>query len=555
MTAPAATFDYSLTDASAIARVVKHIKRARGVFVVAGERDAEVLHGLGCVGVCIDDNAKISRAQLEPLKGARLLVLADNNSRAHVASVARTLERVASVVRVIDLPNGGDLSAWIGAGAGKAQLTALAGEALARASVLPEGFIERVKAEKKKTKPAPTRSRPQTSTRSEQSPTVVWSRFDLKCNGNGQPYPNLANVVRVLTLHADFTGHLWYDEFANRIMTTLGGTAPRQLEDGDVLNLTVALQERLELARVDDGTMHKACMVVARGNRRNALREKLESLTWDRKRRLAALFVDGFGAKDSDYAVKVSENFLIGAVARVYSPGCKLDTMVTLEGPQGAKKSTALAILGGEWFTEVHETIGTKDFYLALDGKWIIELAELASFTKADVDKLKGVLSCPTDRYRAPWARLAADYARRCVFVGSTNEEMYLRDPSGARRFWPIECGHIDVGWLRANREQLLAEAVAAFKAGAKWWEMPEVDTQKEQEGRRRADPWEAIIDDWLTGKNDATAREILSDALKLEPGRQDTSAMMRVAAVLKRLGFRKYQRGNDRVRAWQRML
>ena len=141
--------------------------------------------------------------------------------------------------------------------------------------------------------------------------------------------------------------------------------------------------------------------------------------------------------------------------------------MPVLEGSQGTFKSTGLPILGGKWFAEVHQSIDSKDFYLALSGKLLLEISEMHSFSKAEVERLKGVMSCQVDRYRAPYERRAADHPRRCVFAGTTNRDDWNRDETGARRFWPVVCGHIDLDWLTGHRDQLLAEAVYKFKKGA----------------------------------------------------------------------------------------
>ena len=132
------------------------------------------------------------------------------------------------------------------------------------------------------------------------------------------------------------------------------------------------------------------------------------------------------------------------------------------------------------------------------------------SFTKAEVERLKGVMSCQVDRYRAPYERRAADHPRRCVFAGTTNRDDWNRDETGARRFWPVVCGHIDLDWLTQHRDQLLAEAVYKFKNGATWWEVPREHAEREQDARRVEDPWQPIIADWLIGRTETTTNEIL---------------------------------------------
>ena len=177
------------------------------------------------------------------------------------------------------------------------------------------------------------------------------------------------------------------------------------------------------------------------------------------------------------------------------------------------------------------------------------------SATKAEVERLKGVMSCRVDRYRAPYERRAADHPRRCVFAGTTNRDDWNKDDTGARRFWPVLCGHIDLDWLTGHRDQLLAEAVHKFKKGATWWEVPCEHAEREQDARRVEDPWQPIIADWLLGKTETTTNEILQRCVFLGLDRMGKAEQMRVATVLDHLGWKKALRGDqrNRVRYWVR--
>lgn len=390
------------------------------------------------------------------------------------------------------------------------------------------------------------------------NPHALWDKLGLMRNGRGDPYPNLANAVRILRQHESLRGRFTYDEFTGQCLARLNGSSAdvTELTDYATLRVTRYIQDELGIARISDDVVDKAIVIVSREKPSNSVRDWLESLSWDGMHRLPLLLPVGFGAReDSDFVVRVGRNFLISLVARAYAPGCKADHMLVIEGLQGAMKSSAFSVLGGPWYAELHETVGSREFLFALRGLWLVELSELAGLTRADVEKLKATLSTQNDRYRTPYGRHAEDHPRRCVFVGTTNEDTYLRDTTGARRFWPVRCGQINLEWLRDNREQLFAEAVAAYKAGAPWWEVPAEEAATEQEARRQADPWEAIIADWLIGKNDCTVREVLDDCLKIEAGRQDRAAQMRVGSVLRSFGWEKFQRGTNRDKAWRRPL
>jgi predicted P-loop ATPase len=216
--------------------------------------------------------------------------------------------------------------------------------------------------------------------------------------------------------------------------------------------------------------------------------------------------------------------------------------MVVLEGPQGAKKSMSLEVIATpRWYTEATENPETKDFYLGLHGKLLVEISELEAFDRATVSTIKRCLSCRSDRYRAPYGHVAADHPRRCIFVGTTNDDHYLRDVTGARRFWPIQCGEIDIELLKANRERYFAEAVAAYKAGETWWNVPQTEAERHQEARRQVDSWEELIGEWLgrvPPDKKLTMSTILTDGLRLEPGRQDFKHTLRVGRAMRKLGY-----------------
>ena len=151
----------------------------------------------------------------------------------------------------------------------------------------------------------------------------------------------------------------------------------------------------------------------------------------------------------------------------------KVDTVLILEGQQGLRKSSALAVLGGEWFCDTAIDIANKDSWALVGSKWIFELAEMQTVRGSrDVDALKGFITRREDVYRPPYGRVAVKSPRRAVFVGTTNAAEYLKhDPSGYRRFWPVDCGdRIDLEGLKRDRDQLWAEAVVRLKAGEQWW-------------------------------------------------------------------------------------
>jgi putative DNA primase/helicase len=280
--------------------------------------------------------------------------------------------------------------------------------------------------------------------------------------------------------------------------------------------------------------------MVAQHHPRDAARDWMETLRWDGTERVRESLGRIFGAGDTSYVGAVSQNFWISLVARTYRPGCQCDNMVVIEGPQGYLKSTALSIIGGEWYAEQHESASNpRAFAEVLVGKLLIEISEMGSFGKAEANQIKRSISCRSDRFRAPYARSAADHPRRCVLAGTTNRDDWNRDDTGARRFWPIKCTRkADLRWLTDNREQLFAEAVALFRDNVTWWMVPADDAQREQQERFETDPWRDAISGWIVGREWTYVTEVASDCLRIAPQDRDMSTSRRITAVLRELGY-----------------
>ncbi len=203
------------------------------------------------------------------------------------------------------------------------------------------------------------------------------------------------------------------------------------------------------------------------------IREFLNKLPeWDGIERVDTILIDYLGAPDNEYTRAVTRKFLCSAIARVLAPGCKFDTMLVLNGPQGIGKSTLISKLGGEWFSDSLHLSDTKDKTAAekLQGYWILEIGELAGLRKAEVETLRSFLSRQNDIYRASFGRRATPHPRQCIFIGTTNAENgYLRDTTGNRRFWPVKtpCVGARPSWSITNEEvlQIWAEALVYHKA------------------------------------------------------------------------------------------
>jgi putative DNA primase/helicase len=365
-----------------------------------------------------------------------------------------------------------------------------------------------------------------------------WSDLGLTTGKNGA-HSNAENVRRILEAWEPLRGRIWRDEFTGKLMTTWAGPE-REWADCDLKRLLVLIQGKLMLPSMGIDAVAHGVDVVADQHKRNGPRDWMETLTWDGVERLEHWAVDLMGVTDSAYARAVSRCFLVSMIARVYDPGCKVDTMLILEGAQGARKSTALAVLGGQWFGEVASEIGSQKWLEQIQGKLLVEIAELDSMGKADSTRIKQALSCREDRFRPAYGRYVQSFRRQCVLVGTTNEDNYLRDATGGRRFWPMKVQDIDLDGLARVRDQLFAEAVAQFKAGRDWWEVPRDAAMAEQDARRQTDSWEETIGEWIqrSKARETTVREVLERALDMEPSKHDRTSQHRAGNALRALGF-----------------
>jgi predicted P-loop ATPase len=236
--------------------------------------------------------------------------------------------------------------------------------------------------------------------------------------------------------------------------------------------------------------------------------------------------------------------------------------MMVLEGPQGARKSTACAVLGGGWFSDNLPPVQQDAVRVSqhLRGKWLIEIAEMHAMGKAESAELKAFISRTVETYTPKYARHEVKEPRQCVFVGTTNQAAYLRDETGGRRFWPVRVGAVDTAALRRDRDQLFAEAVHLYGSGTRWWPDGAFEAEHirpEQDARFEADAWEQAIGDWLdarptSGDGPVTVLRVAREALLIELPKIGTTDQRRIAAALARLGW-EMKRSNG-IRRWVKM-
>lgn len=363
--------------------------------------------------------------------------------------------------------------------------------------------------------------------------------------GRDGPKKTLTNLMLHLRGIDKLGRNLKFNELTNQVEWK-----DRPIEESDLIDIRLIIEAEGFLP--NDKDIRGAVDRVARETPYNPIADYLKSLKWDGKARLEGWMVRLLGAVDSGFVRSVSPKVLIGAVARALDPGCQVDTVLVLEGEQGIKKSRAIAALFGADYTA--ESVSLFDQHnkmvMAMMGAWVVELAEFVAIARSHHASVKGLISMRRDRVVLPYARLASNHPRRCVFFGTINPEAsgYLTDTTGNRRYWPVSVTTIDLEGIALRRDQLWAEAMHRYQAGERWWleQDEEAEATSEQSEREEEDAWVEPLGNRIRSDNltSLTTDEALS-LLGFMHERKDRKAQMRAAAALKYLGYIK-QRVRD---------
>jgi len=333
-------------------------------------------------------------------------------------------------------------------------------------------------------------------------------REKLKITERGGLAQTIENAVIILRHDPKLKGCLAFNEMDHNIVTlkSLPWRAVKgasQWIDADDAALRYYLERTYGMTGKD--RIFDAVNVVAQEHSFHPVRDYLDGCKWDGVPRVDTLLIDTFGAEDSVYTRTVTRKTLVAAVARIYRPGCKFDYMLTLRGPQGIGKSSLFARLGGAWFSDTFSTLQGKEAYEQVQGVWIVEVGELAGMRKAEVETIKLYISKQADRFRPAYGRRLQEFPRQCVFIGTTNEEQFLRDPTGNRRFWVVETPNEPTGelWDTLSDDvvrQIWAEAVHLFKNGEKLYLPKDIEkmAREVQERYEEENPRAGIVAEYL---------------------------------------------------------
>lgn len=326
---------------------------------------------------------------------------------------------------------------------------------------------------------------------------------NLDYDKKGTLKPTASNIIAILENDADLAGHMWQNLFDNFYYVRGGlpwNRKAKRWNNTDDANLRIFLEENYGITGKDK--IKDSFTAVVTRHRKHPIREYLNSLEWDGTPRLDKLIIDYVGAEDNELNRMMTRKHFTAAVARVMEPGTKYDYCLIIAGAEGIGKSTLFNVMGGDWFSDSLVTMeGTKGMEQARSG-WIIELPELGSIKRSDVEQVKAYISRQNDTYRPAYGSVTESHPRQCVFCGTTNEAYFLKGDTGNRRFWVMKVDerlrkYTDPRTaISIDRDQLWAEAVQRYKEGEKLY----LSAELEVEARKRQSEFNDNTDDPLTG-------------------------------------------------------
>lgn len=388
--------------------------------------------------------------------------------------------------------------------------------------------------------------------------TALWLARCQKTENGTAPICNLYNALIGLSEDPELQDLLLYDEMARTVIVkrTVPSDDPEQepetyyspATDNDTLAFQKLLQ-KAGLKRIARETVGDAISFRAQERSFHPVRDYLNGLKWDGKLRLKRCLATYLGAPYNEYSSHAGPMFIMSMVARIFEPGCQADYMLVLEGAQGIGKSSACRILAAPWFSDNMPDLNKADpirLSMHLRDKWLIEIAELSSFGTAAVEDLKKFITTTEERYTPKFGRREVYEPRQCLLIGTTNQTVYLKDPTGARQFWPVKCGAIDLPALARDRDQLLAEAMEWYRAGVP--RFPDSKREEEvfkpqQEARYEVDAWEEAIAEYLDGRTETTLGKVGVDALHFTKANFKKTEQTRAAAIMERHGWERRPR------------
>lgn len=369
---------------------------------------------------------------------------------------------------------------------------------------------------------------------------------------------HLKKAVYFFSADTNLINLLKFNEFSENIEFAKSPPWNERIEPGNSLCDEDIIQMKYYLSTIHNFEPNKnlileACLIIAERKKYHPVKEYIEKEKWDGRERLNSWLIKTVGCQDNFYTRCVSKKFPIAIINRVYKPGCKFDHMLILEGDQGIGKSTMVEELAGNFYLDTSFENKDKDLVDSICNAMIVEISELSGMTKKDVDWMKSFITRKVDRIRLPYASRTKDFKRKCVFIGTYNpsgNNTYLRDDTGNRRYWPIECSNkIDIGYLKENKHQILAEAYECFKKNESYYihELEATSILKNLHSDREYEPIEfEKIKKYLDLKpvDYVDTEELIEKALQININAKSSKEIfgltVRIGIILKKLNWQK---------------
>jgi putative DNA primase/helicase len=415
----------------------------------------------------------------------------------------------------------------------------------------------------------------------EEIPDSLWSNTLVR-TAKGEPKAGIANVLVILRMHPLLRGALAFNGRSQNVIIRrplpwdYNATGRAWVDEDDTE--CSAWMSRAAGLNPSSPLVKEGVLATAKLDTFDAFKDYLTGVIWDGVPRLDAWLSMYAGAAPTPYHCAVGAKWVISVVARTFQPGCQVDTMLILEGRQGARKSSLLrALVGTEHFSDQLGDIKNKDAKISLQGPAVIEIAEMSGLEKQAVEAVKAFLTIREDRFRPPYGRTDIMAPRRVVFAGSTNPDGngYLRDVTGGRRFWCVSAKECLVEAMERDRDRLWAEAVHRYRTGEPWWLSADLEVlaRAEQEERREVDSWEEVAARALehraagvqwhgrtldASEVDADGRVVLVgvtdllETLGVPVERQDYRTQARLGRVMRALGWHKTRTNRGGLRYWR---
>lgn len=350
----------------------------------------------------------------------------------------------------------------------------------------------------------------------------------------------LNNTRRILENSDEYAGKLTYNEFSRTLL--VGG---RPIADNDVTKARLFIEAVYGYkARKDE--VSDVIEDIALSHSFHPVKAYLRSISWDGERRLEAMSKVYFGADGVFLGIPIHSvlvhKWMIAAVQRAFDPGCKVDSALMLAGDEGQGKSSFFRILGGDWFSDSQIDVGSKDAAMQLRSAWIYEMSELENMTRSRTEsQVKAFMTVQVDQYRAPYGRHVQAVPRSSIFGATTNKRQFINEESGDRRSWIVPMRQaLPDALLRELRDQLWAEAVARADADEMFHLTPEEREALKLSNAeyREQDPWMGAVSKFLHCRQEVTSEQVLTEGLNVPIERLHRGDQMRVASMLRQLGW-----------------